>query len=81
MGTGVKEPGTASFDIPLRRFKVILLTTNFLSKVRHNPYIIELIPLEFPAETRHHQKRRYLIKCYDRRKIMYLKRSRFSFMR
>lgn len=31
MGTGVKEPGTASFDIPLRRFKVILLTTNFLS--------------------------------------------------
>ena len=59
MGAGVKEPGTMNFDIPPQRFAVILLITfdfqHFLTlELGHNPYILELIPLEFLVQIRRH---------------------------
>ena len=46
-----------NFYIPLRSFTVILLITfDFQHFLRHNPYIIELIPLEFFVQIRRHQK-------------------------
>ena len=59
MGARVKKPGTVNFDIPPRSFTVISLITfdfqHFLTEgLRHNPYIIELIPLEFLVQVRHH---------------------------
>ena len=52
MGTAFEGPGIVNFDMSPRSFTVILLTTfafqHFLTKVLDgNPYIIELIPLEF----------------------------------
>ena len=54
----VLEPGTLNFDMPPQSFAVILLhfwlSTFFYLRVRHNPYIIELIPLEFLVQIRCH---------------------------
>ena len=52
MGTAFEGPGIVNFDMSPRSFTVILLITfafqHFLTKVLDgNPYIIELIPLEF----------------------------------
>ena len=52
MRPAFEKPGTVNFDIPPPSFTVILIITfvfqHFLtSALRRNPYIIELIPLEF----------------------------------
>ena len=61
MGTRVKESATVNFDIPPRSFAVILLITfdfqHFLTKgLYHNPYIIELISMEFLVQIKRHKK-------------------------
>ena len=60
-----KGPGTMNFDIPSRSFTVILLIIldfqHFLPyALRYNPYIIELIPIEFLVETRRHKRKKTL---------------------
>ena len=84
MEAGVEGPGTVNFDLPSRSLTVILLITfnfqHFLtSALRHNPCIIELIPLVFLVQKRRQYEIKKL-KCYSRKKTKYLKRSSFSNM-
>ena len=60
MGAGIEGPGTVDFDILPRSLTVILLFTfgfqRFLTQeFRHNPYMIELISLEFLVQMRRHE--------------------------
>ena len=57
MGARVEAPATVNFNITPRSFTVILFITfdfqHFLTEaLRHNPYMTELIPLQFLAQIR-----------------------------
>ena len=62
MGAEVEGSGTMNFDIPPRSFTVILILSAFdfqyflTLALRHNPYIIEIILLEFLLRIRRQQK-------------------------
>ena len=56
--------------------------------LRHDPYIIQLIPLEFLVQIRLHEKEEdafdfkseLKLKCHGKEKNIYIKRSSFSYM-